>query len=48
MPPRRTKPVLDGDEWVLNGSKTFCSGAHLPNTHRYVSMARTGEERTRD
>jgi alkylation response protein AidB-like acyl-CoA dehydrogenase len=40
----RTKAVLDGDEWVLNGSKTFCSGAHLPNT-TIVIMARTGEER---
>ena len=40
----RTKAVLQGDEWVLNGSKIFCSGAHLPGTH-IVMMARTGEER---
>ena len=40
----RTKAVLDGDQWVLNGSKTFCSGAHLINT-TIVIMARTGEER---
>ena len=40
----RTKAVLDGDQWVLNGSKTFCSGAHLPNT-TICLMARTGEER---
>lgn len=40
----RTRAVLDGDEWVLNGSKTFCSGAHLPNA-TIVIMARTGEER---
>jgi alkylation response protein AidB-like acyl-CoA dehydrogenase len=40
----RTRAVLDGDHWVLNGSKTFCSGAHLPNT-TIVIMARTGEER---
>jgi len=40
----RTKAVLDGDEWVLNGSKTFCSGAHLPGT-TIVMLARTGEER---
>ena len=40
----RTKAVLDGDQWVLNGSKTFCSGAHLTNT-TIVIMARTGEER---
>ena len=40
----KTRAVLEGDEWVLNGSKTFCSGAHLPNT-TIVLMARTGEER---
>ena len=40
----RTKAVLLGDEWVLNGSKIFCSGAHLSGTH-IVMMARTGEER---
>ena len=40
----RTKAVLEGDEWMLNGSKTFCSGAHLPDA-TIVLMARTGEER---
>ncbi|MES2978536.1 MAG: acyl-CoA dehydrogenase family protein [Pseudomonadota bacterium] len=40
----RTKAVIDGDEWVLNGSKTFCSGAHIPGT-AIVLMARTAEER---
>ena len=40
----RTKAVLDGDEWVLNGSKTFISGAHLPGA-TIVLLARTGEER---
>ena len=40
----RTKATLDGDEWVLNGSKTFCSGAHIPGT-TIVMLARTGEER---
>jgi alkylation response protein AidB-like acyl-CoA dehydrogenase len=40
----RTKAVLDGDHWVLNGSKTFCSGAHLPET-TIVLMARTSEEK---
>lgn len=40
----RTKAVLDGGEWVLNGSKTFCSGAHLPGA-TIVMLARTGEER---
>lgn len=40
----KTKAVLEGDEWVLNGSKTFCSGAHLPGT-TIVMLCRTGEER---
>ena len=40
----RTKAVLDGDHWVINGSKVFCSGAHLPST-TICLMARTGEER---
>lgn len=40
----RTRAVQEGEHWVLNGSKTFCSGAHLPNT-TIVIMARTGEER---
>ncbi len=40
----RTRAVLDGDQWVINGSKTFCSGAHLPGA-TIVLMARTGEER---
>lgn len=40
----RTKAVLDGDTWVLNGSKTFCSGAHIVGT-TIVLLARTSEER---
>ena len=36
--------MLQGDEWVIDGSKVFCSGAHLPNT-TICLMARTGEER---
>jgi alkylation response protein AidB-like acyl-CoA dehydrogenase len=39
-----TKARLVGDEWVINGSKVFCSGAHHPNT-TIALMARTGEER---
>ena len=40
----RTKATLDGNAWVINGSKTFCSGAHIPGT-AIVLLARTGEER---
>ena len=40
----RTKATLDGDEWVLNGNKVWCSGAHLPDT-LIVLMARTGPDR---
>lgn len=39
-----TKARLDGDEWVINGNKTWCSGAHHPNT-TIALLARTGEER---
>jgi len=28
----QTRAVADGDDFVLNGNKVFCSGAHLPNT----------------
>ena len=39
-----TKAVEDGDDWVLNGNKTWCSGAHLPGAW-IVMTARTGPER---
>jgi hypothetical protein len=39
-----TRAVLDGDEWVLNGSKCFISGAHLPGA-TIVLLARTDDER---
>jgi alkylation response protein AidB-like acyl-CoA dehydrogenase len=39
-----TKAVPDGDEWVLNGNKVFCSGAHLPGTVINL-MARTGSDK---
>jgi len=37
----RTAAVRDGDDWVLNGSKAFISGAGTSDV--YVVMARTGE-----
>jgi alkylation response protein AidB-like acyl-CoA dehydrogenase len=37
----RTTAVLDGDHYVLNGSKAFISGAGTSDV--YVVMARTGE-----
>lgn len=40
----RTKAELDGDEWVLNGNKIWCSGAHLPDTVITI-LARTSEDR---
>jgi alkylation response protein AidB-like acyl-CoA dehydrogenase len=38
----KTKAVLDGDHYVLSGSKAFISGAG--ENEIYVTMARTGEE----
>jgi alkylation response protein AidB-like acyl-CoA dehydrogenase len=37
----RTTATRDGEEWVLNGSKAFISGAGTSDV--YVVMARTGE-----
>jgi alkylation response protein AidB-like acyl-CoA dehydrogenase len=39
-----TKATLDGEEWVINGNKIWCSGAHHPNT-TIALLARTGEDR---
>lgn len=40
----KTKAVRDGDEYVLNGSKAFISGAGDHGSDIYVVMARTGED----
>ncbi|MEV7085387.1 acyl-CoA dehydrogenase family protein [Streptomyces sp. NPDC093085] len=40
----RTSMVADGDDYVLNGNKVFCSGAHLPGTVITV-LARSGPDR---
>ncbi len=40
----RSTAVLDGDSWVLNGNKVWCSGAHLPNATIAI-LARTGSGR---
>jgi alkylation response protein AidB-like acyl-CoA dehydrogenase len=39
-----TRARLQDDQWVLNGNKVWCSGAHLPGTTICV-MARTGEDK---
>lgn len=40
----RSTARLEGDQWVLNGNKVFCSGAHLPNATIAI-LARTSAER---
>jgi alkylation response protein AidB-like acyl-CoA dehydrogenase len=40
----RARLDADTDEWVLDGNKVFCSGAHLPGATIAV-LARTGEDR---
>lgn len=40
----RSTARLEGDEWVVNGNKVWCSGAHLPNTC-IAMMLRTGTGR---
>lgn len=40
----KSTAVLDGEHWVLNGNKVWCSGAHLPNATIAI-LARTGSGR---
>ncbi len=40
----RSTARLEGDHWVLNGNKVWCSGAHLSNTTIAI-LARTSAER---
>lgn len=40
----KTKAVRDGDDYILNGSKAFISGAGEHGSDIYVVMARTGED----
>ncbi len=37
----RTKAVLDGDEWVINGEKHYISGAGDPRCKILITMVRT-------
>ena len=44
--PPRTTAVLDGDEWVINGSKQFITNSGTPIT-RFVTVTAVTGERTR-
>ncbi len=40
----RTKAVLDGDEWVINGSKSFITNSGTPITSLVTVTAKTGPD----
>lgn len=40
----RSTARMEGNEWVLNGNKVWCSGAHLPNATIAI-LARTSDDR---
>ena len=40
----RTTAVLEGDEWVLNGTKTFITNAGTDISDGLIVLARTGED----
>ena len=38
------RAVRDGDDWVIQGEKVYCSGAHLPDTTILVTCRTTRDE----
>jgi alkylation response protein AidB-like acyl-CoA dehydrogenase len=40
----RTRAVLDGDHWVINGSKSFCSNAGLPFSKWILAFCRVNDK----
>lgn len=42
----RTTARLEGDEWVINGAKSFCSNAGLPFTRWMLVFCRVDQQKT--
>jgi len=40
----RTRAVLDGDHWVINGAKSFCSNAGLPFSRWILAFCRINDK----